>query len=128
MSKNEQNTGPHHTLMFDFIETNVGNGYNNNTGVFTATEPGVYLFSYTIFPNTYLHASFEIVVNSVSRGAIFVGPPTHQTYISSTGVAVFSLKTGDVCYIRTHSSYASSGTIRSDDLMRSSFSGVKISQ
>ena len=105
MTKNEHNTGPHHTLMFVSMETNVENGYNNNTGIFTAPEPGVYLIFYTIFPSTYLHAGFEIVVNSVSRGANFVVPPTQQTYISSTDVAVFVLKTGDVCYIRTHSTY-----------------------
>jgi hypothetical protein len=44
MTKNEQNTDPHHTLMFVSMETNVENGYNNNTGIFTAPEPGVYLF------------------------------------------------------------------------------------
>jgi len=127
MSKNEVNTGPHHTLIFDHIETNIGNGYNGHTGVFIAPLNGVYMFFYTVFCEHAGYTSIEITVNSVARGAIFVdNQASPSVYTGSTGVAVFVLNQGDDCFIRTHSTYASAGIIRSDPLMRTSFSGVKI--
>ena len=127
MSKDEVNIGPHHTLIFDHIETNIGNGYNGHTGVFIAPLNGVYMFFYTVFCDRASYTSTEITVNSVARGAIFVdNQATPSAYTGSTGVAVFTLNQGDDCFIRTHSTYASKGIIRSDSLMRTSFSGVKI--
>ena len=127
MSKKEVNIGPHHTLIFDHIETNIGNGYNGHTGVFIAPLNGVYMFLYTVFGTLHSHMSFEITVNSVARGAIFVDNVTaSNSYTGSTGVAVFVLNRDDDCFIRTHSTYHSTGNINSNSLMRTSFSGVKI--
>ena len=127
MSKNELNIGPHHTLIFDHIETNIGNGYNGHTGAFIAPINGVYMFFYTVCGYHPSHMSIEITVNSVARGAIFVdNEAAPSVYTGSTGVAVFALNQGDDCFIRTHSTYSPSGSIRSDNLMRTSFSGVKI--
>ena len=127
MSKNEVNTGPHHTLIFDHIETNIGNGYNGHTGIFIAPLNGVYMFFYTTFGTHPSYMSIEITVNSVARGVIFVdNQAAPSVYTGSTGVAVFVLNQGDDCFIRTHSTYSSTGSIRSDNLMRTCFSGVKI--
>jgi hypothetical protein len=127
MSKSEVNTGPHHTLIFDHIETNIGNGYNGHTGVFIAPLNGVYVFFYTVFCERASYTSIEITVNSVARGVIFVdNEATPNVYTGSTGVAVFTLNQCDDCFIRTHSTYASTGIIRSGHLMRTSFSGMKI--
>ena len=127
MSKNEVNTGPHHTLIFDHIETNIGNGYNGNTGIFIAPLNGVYMFFYTTFGTHPSYMSIEITVNSVARGVIFVdNQAAPSVYTGYTGVAVFVLNQGDDCFIRTHSTYSSTGSIRSDNLMRTCFSGVKI--
>ncbi|XP_071168575.1 heavy metal-binding protein HIP-like [Mytilus edulis] len=125
LSHSETKIGPHHTLLFDYIETNVGNSYNKHTGAFIAPMRGVYLFSYTVFSERQGYGSFEIVVNSASRGSIFVENGGAQSvYTGSTGVAVLLLNQGDACTIRTHSTYASTGTIRSGKLMRTSFSGL----
>ena len=127
MSTKEANVGPHHTLIFDHIETNIGNGYNGHAGVFIAPLNGVYMFFYTVFCERASYMSIEITVNSVARGVIFVdNEAAPNVYTGSTGVAVFTLNQGDDCFIRTHSTYASTGIIRSDPLMRTSFSGMKI--
>ena len=127
MSKNEVNIGPHHTLIFDHIETNIGNGYNGHTGAFIAPLNGVYMFFYTVFCDNPSFMSIEITVNGVSRGVIFVdNEAAPRVFTGSTGVAVFVLNQGDDCFIRTHSAYQSTGNINSYELMRTSFSGVKI--
>ena len=127
MSKNEVNIGPHHTLIFDHIETNIGNGYSGHTGAFIAPHNGVYLFFYTVVGTHPSYISIEITVNGVARGSIFVdNEATPSVFTGSTGVAVFALSQGNDCFIRTHSTYASSGSINSNDWMRTSFSGVKI--
>ncbi|VDI19736.1 Hypothetical predicted protein [Mytilus galloprovincialis] len=105
LSHSETKIGPHHTLLFDHIETNVGNMFSERQG----------------------YGSFEIVVNSASRGSIFVENGGSQSvYTCTTGVAVLLLNQGDACTIRTHSTYPSTGTIRSGDFMRTSFSGVLV--
>jgi hypothetical protein len=127
MSKNEVNIGPHHTLIFDHIETNIGNGYNGHTGAFIAPHNGVYLFFYTVFGTHPSYTSIEITVNGFARGAIFVdNQAAPSAYTGSTGVAVFSLSQGNDCFIRTHSTYASTGCIHSGEYQRTSFSAVKI--
>ena len=127
MSKDEASIGPHHTLIFDHIETNIGNGYNGHTGAFIAPHNGVYLFFYTVFGTHPSYISIEITVNGFARGAIFVdNQAAPSVYTGSTGVAVFALSQGNDCFIRTHSTYASSGSIHSTPVIRTSFSGVKI--
>ena len=127
MSKDEVNIGPHHTLIFDHIETNIGNGYNGHNGIFIAPLNGVYMFFYTVFGTHPSYISTEITVNGFARGAIFVdNQATPSVYTGSTGVAVFVLNQGNDCFIRTHSTYASAGSIHSTAVIRTSFSGVRI--
>ena len=127
MSKNEVNPGPHHTLIFDHIETNIGNGYNGHAGAFIAPINGVYMFFYTVFGTHPSYMSIEITVNSVARGVIYVdNVAAPSAYTGCTGVAVLVLNQADDCLIRTHSTYHPIGSIRSDYVMRTSFSGVKI--
>ena len=127
MSGEEIDIGPHQTLIFDHIETNIGNGYNGHTGAFIAPINGVYMFFYTVFGTHPSFMSIEIMVNSVARGAIFVDSrATPYANTGSTGVVVFVLNQGDDCFVRTHSTYPSTGNINSNYLMSTSFSGVKI--
>ncbi|VDI65097.1 Hypothetical predicted protein [Mytilus galloprovincialis] len=119
---------PHHTLIFDHVETNVGQAYNQHSGAFTVPISGVYIFSYTVFPNGVgSYASVELTVNTMPHGAIFVDSSSGDPdYTGCTGFAVLALKQGDVCLVRLHSTYKSAGNIESDHVMRSSFSGVKV--
>ena len=71
--------------------------------------------------------SIEITVNSIARGALFVDNRAEPSvFTGSTGLAVFILNQGDDCFIRTHSTYSPTGSIESDNKLRTSFSGVKI--
>ncbi|CAG2229560.1 C1QL [Mytilus edulis] len=127
LSKTEQKVGPHHTLILDHVETNSGNAYNHHSGVFTAPSNGIYLFSYTVFPDSHSYGTIELIVNSQSHADIFIdSSPTDHDLGGTTGVAILYLKQNDVCYLRTHSTHTFIGNIYSSTSARTSFSGFKI--
>ncbi|CAC5382182.1 C1QL [Mytilus coruscus] len=127
LSKTELKVGPHHTLILDHVETNSGDAYNHHSGVFTAPSNGIYLFSYTVFPDQHSYGTIELVVNSQSRADTFIdSSPTDHDLGGTTGVAILYLKQNDVCYLRTHPTHAFTGNIYSGIYAHTSFSGAKI--
>jgi hypothetical protein len=125
MNVAEANIGTQHPLIFDVPVTNYGNGYNKHTGIFTAPQSGVFVFSFTIFPDRGSSIAVNIYRNSEVVGQVY-------SYISSPDfsgtsmVAVLSMRIGDVTFIRTSPTTTSSGSIYSDGNVKSSFAGWKI--
>nr|XP_022301773.1 uncharacterized protein LOC111109824 [Crassostrea virginica] len=126
MSAYENTPSTHHTLIFDHEVTNVGNGYSKHSGIFTAPIEGIYVFSWTIFmssPGEYM--SIEITLNSQPVGASYLH--SVHDYATASGNVVLYMQKDDVVFTRTHTTYVPHGSIRSDNLMRSAFSGWCIS-
>nr|XP_022302313.1 uncharacterized protein LOC111110210 [Crassostrea virginica] len=127
MSSNENSPGPHHTLIYDHEVTNVGNGYNKHSGIFTAPVEGVYVFSWTIFmSSTGEYMSIVIALNSQPVGASY-GHSANNYHAMVSGNVVLYMQKDDVVFTRTHTTYVPHGSIRSDNAMRSAFSGWCIS-
>ncbi|VDI56763.1 Hypothetical predicted protein [Mytilus galloprovincialis] len=80
------------TLNFERVITNIGNGYNNHTGMFTATDNGLYFFMASFIPHSG-RAHLEMVKNSVviARG---------RANGSGSMQAVVTLMIGDVVRCR----------------------------
>ncbi|CAG2215510.1 C1QL [Mytilus edulis] len=126
MSTHEANPGRHQTLIFDDVRTNLGSSYSKHTGVFSTTEHGTYVFTWTITSDINSYIFSEIVINSVPFGSIVTESEEVRDDHSATGIVVAELNHGDVVYIRTNPNASIKGKILSDSLRRSSFSGWKI--
>lgn len=116
------NPGLHHIIIFDVQRTNVGNGYNSFSGMFTVPQNGIYAFAVSIIMN-HGYASFEIVKNNEVQGTLFIDAQHSDEYRSSSITLLLTLVQGDVVFVRTSSTYTPHGSIISWKDGRSSFAG-----
>ncbi|XP_063411322.1 uncharacterized protein LOC134694250 [Mytilus trossulus] len=65
MSNPENNPSVHLTLIYDVSVTNVGNGYNHVTGIFTAPTSGVYVFIWVTRVLSGEHST-QLMINNLS--------------------------------------------------------------
>nr|KAG5687039.1 hypothetical protein BaRGS_002412 [Batillaria attramentaria] len=98
--------GTHGTLKFGTAVSNVGNGYNTHTGIFTAPYPGTYLFLLTVLATDY--AELEIVENTGRRLAMTGGDrdQVNEDFRRDTVHTALHLNKGDEVWVR----HAHSGT------------------
>ncbi|XP_061185219.1 complement C1q and tumor necrosis factor-related protein 9B-like [Saccostrea echinata] len=124
MSSHLNNPGGHHTLIFDTVKTNEGNGYHPRIGVFIVPRSGTYFFTWTMSLYNSASHSTELVVNTVPNGAIYVATIAGQRD-SATGNVILNVNEGDEIFIRTRDT-DNYGQILSDDFSRTDFSGFLI--
>lgn len=128
MSHTESNPGPHHTIIFDVPVTNLGNGYNHFSGIFTVPTSDVYVFSWTIADSAGGYVFSELVVDADVVGGILTQTLTDDDRLSTTGLVVKEVREGDVVYVRTSATGGIQGNIESlASVQRTSFSGWKLS-
>lgn len=109
------------TLIFDEIITNVGNGYNPSTGVFTSPISGTYVFYVTAVDYGAKFLAIDIVLNSVSKARAYCSHST--TYQTGTNMVVLELQKGDSVWVR----YAGGKGYATDSVPLTTFSGYLIS-
>lgn len=125
MSANEPNPSLHHALIFDVVKTNVGGGYNQFSGMFTAPSPGLYVFTWTIYTGNHGATGFKIYVNHDVIGATYgETEDVSGDFDSDSGNIVVYLSAHDNVYFR--SSFACTTSIISDELRRSTFAGWRL--
>ncbi|XP_076099322.1 complement C1q-like protein 3 [Mytilus galloprovincialis] len=117
-----QTPGDNGIIKFDKVVTNILNGYNPTTGIFTAPVAGVYQFSYTVMSaaGKYLHVYLSH--NNTKQQSVWLKGSSHET---GTANIILKLKKGDHVELKSHGSI----TIHSDsNNLYSSFSGFLIAQ
>ena len=120
MSTNTQaNLPTYHSLRFDEVVANRGEGYHEDDGVFTVPRSGVYVFAWTIAIPTSGWVSVEIVVDGRVVGSSYAHGSDDWDF--STGIVVVQTTADDHVFIRMHQN--GSGVSNSDPRGRSSFSG-----
>ena len=122
MSHDEPDPGAHHLLIYDVIQTNVGNAYNQFTGIFTVPQDGVYSFTWSTRVACHNAHTTELVVNTKVLGSTYV----YCGYNTVTGHVITTASKGQAVYVRTHETAGGAGAIKSDQFGRSAFSGFLI--
>lgn len=125
MSSAEPNPSIHLTLISDEVKTNVGGGYNEFSGTFTAPSSGLYVFTWTIYTGSHGITGFHIYVNHDVFGATFGETDNNQDdFDSDSGSIVVSLNANDNVYIR--SARDCSTYVISDKGARTTFAGWRL--
>lgn len=102
MSASEPNPSLHHALVFDVIKTNVGGGYNQLSGMFSAPSSGLYVFTWTIYTGDHGQTDFRIYVNHDEVVGTWGETDNNQhDNDSDSGSMVVSLNAHDNVYIRS---------------------------
>jgi hypothetical protein len=125
MSKNEVNPSNHHSLIFDVVKTNLGGGYNEYSGMFTAPSAGVYVFTWTIYSGTHGETAFQIYVNHDVVDSTWGETDGVNNYDSDSGTMVVSLNAHDNVYMRSAMTCTTS-IISMSYHTRTSFAGWKL--
>lgn len=120
-----RNLSPHHTIVYDTVVINKGNGYNIGDGIFIAPVTGVYAFHFSVCviegPET-PWASLEVTLNGNVLGSVFEeGSVTGGGFHCSSTLVISDVHTEDHVFVRTEQ--ATRGHLQSDPRGRTSFSG-----
>ncbi|XP_065928372.1 uncharacterized protein [Magallana gigas] len=92
------------TLVFDVVVTNVGNGYNPSTGVFTAPMAGEYAFFVNVqsYSNKIIYA--EVVLNGVTKvRTMAYSYAGNEYYEAGPNLVVLTLQKGDRVWVKRYS-------------------------
>lgn len=127
------------TFVFDVVETNLGNGYNKTTGIFTAPSSGLYAFTWTVHAagkhvvqpissnEPYGETNAALMQNEAVKGAIVADSEVQYDIGSATGFVVLETKVGDRFRISV-TGYDGQGDIYSNNKNgRTTFSGFRVS-
>jgi hypothetical protein len=90
--------GPGEIILFDKVWTNVGNGYNPNTGKFTAPKSGLYQISSTVMSPAGKLLHVYLFKNDKQTVSLYTG------YATGTVNIVFKLQKGETVYMKHHNS------------------------
>ena len=119
------NVGRLHTLIFNVIKTNQGQGLSRTTGEFRAPQSGIYVFTWSIRLFNFSIHCVQLVVNELLIGALVSQNVGGENESDSTTVVVH-VNEGKEVFLRTFSHY-NKGPIYSDVCGYSSFAGWKLS-
>ena len=116
-----------YTIKFDTTVTNFGNHYNAFSGVFTASQHGVYVFTWNLYcggNGGFIYS--QLVVNSDVVGAMVTDAAGADYVRTTTGVVVVEINNGDIVFVRIHPTNHHHFNLFSDKDWRSTFSGWKL--
>ena len=127
MSTSENSPSLHHIFVYDIVKTNLGSAYNRYSGMFTAPDDGVYVFTWTIFSYENSYIFTQLVVNSDAFDNMISDSQEVGDIHSGTKLIVVILNRGDVVYVRTDDTIPTGGIVYSGrHFGYSSFCGWKL--
>ena len=93
-SQPQTHLGDLQIVLFDHVETNIGNGYDPNSGLFRAPETGTYVFAATISTHRDHQSEYGFFKNTRRVTTLWVNGASNWYDTSSQNV-IFTLNKGD---------------------------------
>ncbi|KAJ8312037.1 hypothetical protein KUTeg_009410 [Tegillarca granosa] len=87
-------------IVFDKIITNIGDGYDSNTGIFTVPYEGLYLFHWTILTRPGTIFDTELVVNGVPKRRNAADSGGGKSWNSGSSMVILPLIKNDQIWVR----------------------------
>ena len=117
---------PGDVFVFPNIVSNIGEGYNQSSGYFTAPYTGVYIFTTTICSQRGKHVFAELIAANIKLEAIYTyNGDGNGACVSFSGVA--KLSKGERAWVRGGGNTAYSGALHSGGSYRwPTFSGMLV--
>ncbi|XP_061186567.1 complement C1q tumor necrosis factor-related protein 6-like [Saccostrea echinata] len=109
-------------MVFSKVITNIGGGYNSNTGIFTAPVAGMYHFFLNLVGYDTKSIDLHVVSNGNSKVTAMSEASASSTYQTGTNMLVVRLEQDDTVWIKRKSG---SGYY-SDSIPYTTFSGFLI--
>jgi len=106
----------------DFQVIDVGDGYNNQDGIFDVPVTGVYVFTYTIY-TAHHYVRTELVINGEVKTASMADGETVGETHSSSATIVSPANAGDHVLVRRADTNSQCNAFSSFDWALSTFSG-----
>ena len=93
--------GAGQTIVFDEVITNVGNGYDNLTGIFTAPVSGVYVFDMALMVASDVYQYTELVKDGQSIVYNYSAATGVNCFVSSSRTVTLQLEKASKVWVRT---------------------------
>jgi hypothetical protein len=106
------------TIIFDHVITNIGDGYDNTTGVFTVPTTGLYVFPWTI--ETYGQLTEGALLINGKQEGLSKAHQKSSNYDTTTSFVVLNLTVNDRVWVKVNRGRA--------EARHSMFSGWKINK
>lgn len=131
LSSPKTDLGLDQNIVFDYVETNIGNAYNPHHGVFAAPIAGTYVFHVSLHVIATVESWGNIVVNGVHKVGAYAHGGAHQSNQGSQSLVIRLNKGDDVAVQigRAHDAVYSDGnhwSTFSGFLLRSDGEGTQI--
>ena len=107
----------------DFQVIDVGDGYNNQDGIFDVPVTGVYVFMYTVYAKDFHYVRAELVINGQVKTAAMADCETVRELHSSTATIVISVNAGDHVLVRRADTTSQCNVLSNANQAFSTFSG-----
>ncbi|KAK2900720.1 hypothetical protein Q8A67_008835 [Cirrhinus molitorella] len=88
------------TLVYKNAITNIGNAYNNNSGIFTAPVKGVYFFNFVVFNPHDISTGVKLLKNGNVVVTATDNPPKQDTEDTTFNSVSLILEQGDHIYLQ----------------------------